>query len=108
MEYSAILMLNYFEDTVANVGIPEAWLEWKFTDVTQIGKKYVKREFESNRVKTESIPVRNRESNQVRHHESIWDWSLGQCRTADANNGASIGYLSDIEVVTDLFQLLCC
>ena len=28
VEYSAILVLYYFEDTLANVGLPDDWLEW--------------------------------------------------------------------------------
>ena len=35
-------MLNYFEDTLANVRLPEAWLEWDSNDVTQIKNKRVK------------------------------------------------------------------
>ena len=37
-----ISMLDYFEDTLDNVGILEAWLEWDSNDVTKIEEKYVK------------------------------------------------------------------
>ena len=42
MEYSTISMLNCFVDILANVGLPEAWLEWDSNDVTQIKDKSVK------------------------------------------------------------------
>ena len=34
--------MDYFEYTLANVGLPEAWLEWDSNDVTQIKDKSVK------------------------------------------------------------------
>ena len=42
VEYSTISMLEYFEDTLANVGLPEALLEWDSNYVTQIENKYIK------------------------------------------------------------------
>ena len=44
VEYSTISMLEYFEDTLANVGLPEALLEWDSNYVTRIENKYIKRE----------------------------------------------------------------
>ena len=44
VEYSTISMLGYFEDTLSNVGLPEAWLEWELYGVTQIENKCGKRE----------------------------------------------------------------
>ena len=56
LEYSTILLLEYFEDSQANVVLPEAWLEWLSNDVTQIRNKPVKRE--SDWIgKTEPNPV---------------------------------------------------
>ena len=43
LEYYTISMLNYFEGTLANVGLPEDWLECDSNDVTQIENNYVKR-----------------------------------------------------------------
>ena len=48
MEYSTISILDYFEDTLDNVGLPEAWLEWYSNNETQIKNKYVI--CESNRI----------------------------------------------------------
>ena len=40
MEYSTISMLAYYKDTLAYVGLSEAWLEWGSNDVTlESGKK---------------------------------------------------------------------
>ena len=36
VEYSTISVLEYFGDTVANAGLPEAWLEYDSNCVTQI------------------------------------------------------------------------
>ena len=64
MEYSTISMLDYFKDTLANVGLPEVWLEWDSNDMTPIENKCVKHE--SNRIeKYELNPVKNCELNQV-------------------------------------------
>ena len=42
-------MLDYFKEILANMGLPEAWLEWDSNDVTLTKNKYVKRE--SNKIK---------------------------------------------------------
>ena len=39
VEYSTISVLEYFEDTLANVGIPEAFLEFSSNCVTQVENK---------------------------------------------------------------------
>ena len=39
VEYSKISVLEFFEDTLANVGLTEAWLEWGFNFVTRIKKQ---------------------------------------------------------------------
>ena len=57
MEYFTILTLDYFEDTLANVVLPD--LDWNCdsNDVTRIRRKNVKGEL--NRIKkTESNPVK--------------------------------------------------
>ena len=43
--YSTILMSYYLEDTLANVGLPEAWLEFESNYMTQIKNNCVKRSF---------------------------------------------------------------
>ena len=42
VEYSTISVLEYFEDTLANVGLPEARLKCDSNYVTQVKNKYVK------------------------------------------------------------------
>ena len=42
VEYSTILMLDYYKDTLENVGLPEALLEWDSNYVTRIENKYIK------------------------------------------------------------------
>ena len=37
-------MLDYFEDTLDNVGLPKDWYEWDSNDVTQIENKRIKNE----------------------------------------------------------------
>ena len=49
MEYSTISMLDYFEETLANVRLPESWPECDLNDVTRIKNKYIKRK--SNQIK---------------------------------------------------------
>ena len=44
-----ISVLEYFPDNLANVGLPEAWLDCDSNCVTQIENKYARRE--SNREK---------------------------------------------------------
>ena len=58
VEYSTISVLEYFGDTLSNVGLPEAWLECDMNGATRIGNKYVRREL--NRI--EKNPI---ESNQI-------------------------------------------
>ena len=36
VEYATNLVLGYFKDTLANVGLPEAWLEWDSNSLTVI------------------------------------------------------------------------
>ena len=38
-------MLDYFEETLAKLGLPEAWLEWGSNCVTKIENKCIKREY---------------------------------------------------------------
>ena len=81
MEYSAISVLEYFKDTLANMGLPEAWLECVLNCVNRVESKYVRRESnrigknESNKIDTtiESNQIENRESNQV---EKWWPEKL--------------------------------
>ena len=101
-------MLDYSEDNLANVGLPEAWLGCDLNDETQIENNYIKRE--SNQIKkTDSNRFKNRESNQVenresyqvgndksnqfRHIESNQVRNKGQRVTTDYYDGASAGYL---------------
>ena len=100
VEYSKSSMLDYFKYTLANVGLPEAWLKLKSNYMTQIKNKFVKRK--SNWIKgTESNPVENcelnqvgnNELNQVRHGDSNQVGNGGQCGTSDADYGTSVGYL---------------
>ena len=44
VEYTTILVLEYFEDTLANAGLPEAWLMCDSNCVTQVENKYVRRQ----------------------------------------------------------------
>ena len=48
VKYSTISVLEYFEDTLANMGLPEALLECDSNRVTRVKNKYVRRE--SNRI----------------------------------------------------------
>ena len=48
VEPSMISMLDYLRDTLANVGLTGAQLEWDLNDVTWIKNNYIKRE--SNRI----------------------------------------------------------
>ena len=41
-----ISVLEYFEDTLANVGLPEAWLKCDSNCVTRVENKYVKCELD--------------------------------------------------------------
>ena len=44
VEYSTISVLEFFEDTLANVELPEALLEFDSNCVTWVENKYVRRE----------------------------------------------------------------
>ena len=48
VEYSTIWVLGILEDTLANVGLPEAWLKCDLNCVTRVKNKYVR--CESNRI----------------------------------------------------------
>ena len=65
--YSIISMLDYYKDTRANVRLSESWLIWGSNCVTQIERKFVKRE--SNRIKNlsqiQSKTVSQIKSNKV-------------------------------------------
>ena len=83
-------MLDYFEEDLANVGLPEAWLEFYSNDVTQIENKCVKRE--SNQIeKSESNPVKNRESNKFRNNDLNQVGNNESRGTANPNDGACVG-----------------
>ena len=61
-------MLDYFEDTLTNVGLPDAWLEWKWNDMTRIKNKYVKRESNLEKLnQIQSIIV-----NQIKSETVSW------------------------------------
>ena len=75
MEYSTISVLEYFGDTLANVGITKALLECDLNCVTHIENKYVRREsnqikktIESN--KTETTIESNQTKKQVSQIQS--------------------------------------
>ena len=88
MEYSTISMLDYFEDTQANVGLPEAW-----RNVTRMMwlKLETKFKHESNQIKkTESNSVENHEFNPVKQGESNQVKHGDQSGTADADDGPSV------------------
>ena len=55
MEYSTISVLEYYEDTLANVGLPEAWLRCDSNCVTRVENKYVRRE--SNRIEKKQVSL---------------------------------------------------
>ena len=44
VEYSTILMLDYFEDIMANLGLPEDLLLWDSNYMTWIKNNYIKHE----------------------------------------------------------------
>ena len=52
VDYSIISVLKYIEDTLANVGLPEALMRCDSNCVTQVENKYVRRE--SNRIEKTS------------------------------------------------------
>ena len=59
MEYSKISVLEYFGDTMVNVGLPEAWLECDLNCVNRIENKSVRRVL--NQIEKNSI-----DSNQIK------------------------------------------
>ena len=64
MEYSTISMLDYFEDTLANVGLPEAWMGWYSNGVTRIGKKIVNSE--SNRIENKLGQIESKTVSRIK------------------------------------------
>ena len=62
MEYSIILMLDYFKDTLVNVGLPEALLECYSNGVTRIGNKFLK--CEPNRIGGEPSQIQSKTLSQ--------------------------------------------
>ena len=64
MEYSKISMLNYFKDTLANVELPEDWLEWDSNDVTRIENKCIKRE--SNWIGKKLSQIESKTGSQIK------------------------------------------
>ena len=38
--------MYYFEDTLANMGLPESWLEWPLNNVTKFENGCIKRELD--------------------------------------------------------------
>ena len=44
VEYSTISVQEYFKDTLANMGLPGAWLKYDLNCVTCVENKYVRRE----------------------------------------------------------------
>ena len=82
--------MEYFGNTLENVGLPEAWLECDSNCVTQIKNKYVRRE--SNRVKK---IVSNQiettiESNQIESHSSQASGSPTYSRVFSKNSNTEI------------------
>ena len=79
-------MLDYFTDTLANIWLPEVWLEYKSNFVTWIGDKCVKRE--SNCIGGELSQIqKNLESNQVWNNESnqVVNYESNQIRNGESN-----------------------
>ena len=44
VEYSTTSVLEYFGDTLVNVGLPEAWIEFDSNFVARVENKYVRRD----------------------------------------------------------------
>ena len=94
MEYYITPMLDYFEDTLANVVYPEAWLnrtkmmrlkskKCVKCELNRIGKNWVKF---SQKLWVKYSQIRwVKSKNQVKHGD--------KCGTSDADVDASIGYL---------------
>ena len=89
-----IPLLDYYGDNLANVGLPEAWLEWGSNCVIEIFllNFIYKKNYESNPVKKrESHEVKQGVSNEIKHVENNQVSHRSQCGTADVDDGASVG-----------------
>ena len=85
-------MLVHFEDTLDNMGLTEAWLEWDSNCVTQIENKYVK--CESNWIdKTiESNQIGEKKLSLIKSRIEIRTGSKAvTSETSDAYDGARGG-----------------
>ena len=89
VEYSTTLMLTYFQDTLAYVGLPEGSLEWDSNEFNLTENKYLHRELNLI-VKTRLNKVWNGESNQVVNSKLNQVINGGQNETANDNDGACI------------------
>ena len=100
VEYSMISVLEYFEDTLANVGLLESWLKCDSNCVTQVENKYVRGE--SNWIKKTSEPSQMEtaiDSNKTKPQLSLINSKIVILinsktvtrETADSNYGASVG-----------------
>ena len=84
-----ILVLGYFEDTLANVGLPEACWEQAYNEVTQIENKCIKCEWNQiekklsqiksktvSRVESKTVSrIKSKiESSQKRRVKLSWKW----------------------------------
>ena len=83
--------MEYSEDALANMGLPESWLGFDSNCVTQIENKYVRREsnwilkkIESNQIETII------ESNKIGDHESNTVINIYQYGTEDADDVDSV------------------
>ena len=94
VEYSTISVLEYFGDTLANVGLPEAWLECDSNFVTRIKNKYIGREYNQIEKKIESNQIKTTiKSNQIGGNDPNTVGNGCHNGTAGANDGPSAGYL---------------
>ena len=85
-------MLEYFEDTLANVGLPEVWLKCYSNFVTRVKNKFVKREFESNRKKQVSLVKSKPQFSPIKSKTVSCIKSKTVTReTTDANDRDSVG-----------------
>ena len=78
VEYSTISVLEYFEDTLTNVGLPESWLGWDSNYVTRIENKYISRE--SNRLLKKLSLIKSKIVSQI-------ESKIVTNETADTNDG---------------------
>ena len=93
-----ISVLKYFRNTLANVGLTKASLEYDSNFVTRIENKYVR--CESNRIgkaiEYNQIEI-TIEYNQIEKTSDSNPFGNGcQHGTADADDGASVGYLMQL------------